>query len=140
MKKQRRGFTFLELLIATTLFVVGMVSILQVFPINRKYLRQSAQTTQSVFLAQEKVEILRAESFSDLYVGAMEINTRVSTDTSSPYSNYYRSVTINNIDPNNGYAVTGTNTGIKRIDITINWTEGNINRSYSLSSFTYDHN
>lgn len=54
----RRGFTFVEVLLALVLFLVGMLSALQVIPANRDQLAQSAERTQAVFLAQEAMETI----------------------------------------------------------------------------------
>lgn len=54
----RRGFTFVEVLLALVLFMVGMLSALQVIPANRDQLTQSAERTQAIFLAQEAMETI----------------------------------------------------------------------------------
>lgn len=132
MRKQ--AFTFLELLIALTLFVFGMVSLLQIFPANRKLLTQTSQTTQAAFLAQQQLEVLKDQEFSSLTTGTYLPRAVVTSDTGSPYNQFEREVIIAHINPTT-YAVSGTSTGLKRVTVTIYWTEGSIARTYPLSTY-----
>ncbi len=133
---RRRGFTFVELLIALSLFSVGMLSILQIFPINRRLLNQSSYQTDAAFLAEEQMETLRSLAYSALTAGTYEAKATVPNSTGTVYSLFQRSTTIDYI--NSSYAVSGTDTGLKRLTVTVYWSEGSVNRSYVLS--TYDYN
>lgn len=134
--KRRLGFTLIELLIAITLFSVGMLSILQIFPINRRYLNQSAQMTQAVFLAQEKIESIRGTAYSDLTIGDYEPKASVGTDGNDPLRIFQRRTVISLVDSN--HANTNTDIGLKRIDTTVYWEENNLERSYTLSTYLYN--
>src|ERR1044072_6566198 len=133
---RRPDFTFLELLIAVSLFTVGMVSVLQIFPVNRRLLTQSTQTTQASFLAQEQIEKVRNVAYADLTTGSYEPRAAVSADSTSPLAQYERETEVSLLDTNT--AVTATDVGLKKIVVTVYWTERNISRQYSLSTYTYD--
>ncbi|CAN5125632.1 hypothetical protein BH11PAT4_BH11PAT4_0810 [soil metagenome] len=129
-----RAFTFLELLIALTLFIFGMVSLLQIFPANRKLLKQTAGTTQATFLAQEQLEKLKDDSYASLTVGTYLPRAVVTSDTTSPFNAYEREVVVSYINPTT-YATSGTNLGLKKIVVTMYWTEGTVSRNFSLSTY-----
>lgn len=131
---KRRGFTFLELLIALTLFIFGMVSLLQIFPANRKLLKQTASTTQATFLAQEQLELLKDDAYASLTTGTYIARGVVSSDTSSPFNAYEREVVVSYVNPST-FASSGSDMGIKKIVVTIYWTEGSVSRTYSLSTY-----
>lgn len=132
---KRPAFTFLELLIALSLFLIGMISILQVFPLNRRLLTQTSQTTQAVFLAQQQIEDIRSTSYTDLSVGSYVARQAVTTDASSPLSIFDRQINVVQVDTNRQQ--TNTDTGIRRVDVTIYWTEVNVQRSYAVSTYIY---
>lgn len=131
---KRQAFTFLELLIALTLFIFGMVSLLQIFPANRKLLNQTSQTTQATFLAQEQLEVLKDDSFASLTVGTYLVRAVVSSDTTSPFNAYEREVVVAFVNPST-YATSVGATSLKRITATIYWTEGTVARNFSLSTY-----
>ena len=135
-----RAFTFLELLIALSLFTVGMLSILQLFPVDRRYLAQSANATQAVFLAQEGMELARSQPYGGLGIGTYEASHTLGT-APAPLSQYSRQTIITLIDGTT-YAVINPQTaandqGFKKISTTVTWVERSGSMQYSLSSFTY---
>lgn len=133
---RKPGFTFLELLIATTLFSVGMISVLQIFPVNRRLLTQSAQTTQAAFLAQEQVEKVRNTDYATLTTGNYEPRAALDSTGGQIFAQYERQTVISYIDTN--YATSATDTGLKKVLVTVFWTERNINRQYTLGTYVYD--
>jgi len=132
---RRPGFTFLELLIAASLFVVGMVSVLQVFPVNRRLLVQSANATQAAYLAQEKIEDIRNIPYTSLTTGTYETKAAVSNTGGAEFTQYQRETLINYIDTN--YQSSATDTGLKKITVNVYWQEHGVSRTYTLSTFKY---
>lgn len=130
------GFTFLELLIALSLFVVGMVSVLNIFPVNQRYLAQSANTTQAAFLAQEKAEQIRSLDYDSLTVGTFETREAMGSSSSDPLNNFQREAIVSLIDSNR--QSTATDVGLKKIDINVYWTERSVSRQFSLSTYVYN--
>lgn len=128
----KRGYTFIELIIALSLFLVGMLSILQLFPANRRLLAQSGMRTQAAFLAQEQLETARGNSYANLTVGTYRSRAAISNDTSSVYSLFERQVVVELIDANR--AVTNTDVGLKRVTATIYWSERTLSQQYSVST------
>ena len=132
---RKSGFTFLELLIALSLFTVGMVTVLQIFPVNRRYLTQSGQITQASFLAQEQIEAVRALDYETLTSGTYEARHAIGAASSDPLNQFERQTTVTLIDGNR--ATTVTDVGLKKVDVIVYWSERTISRQYSLSTYVY---
>jgi prepilin-type N-terminal cleavage/methylation domain-containing protein len=133
MKRHQKGFTFLELLIAVTLFSVGMISVLQIFPVNRRLLAQSTQASQAVYLAQEQVEYIRTLDYPTLTTGTFEAKAYLSTTGSAAFGQYQRDTVVSLIDSNR--ASTVTDVGLKKVVVTIYWSEHSVNRQYSVTTY-----
>ena len=135
---RRRGFTFIELLIAISVFSAGVVTLLEIFPVNRRFLVQSADTTQAVFLAQEEVETIRGVSYANLTPGTYEAAHTLGSGTGDPLNQYTRA-TIVTLLADNGTSSTWTSTssdqGLKKVDVTVTWTEHNVSRQYVTTTY-----
>lgn len=131
--KHRPGFTFIELIIAVFLFSYGIISVMQVFPVNRKLLAQSSLQTQASFLAEEQVEKVEAQPYTSLTVGSYEPRAFLPNDNGSFATQFERSTDISYIDGT--YAASATDVGLKKVVVTVYWTDGTINRTYVLTSF-----
>jgi len=137
---KRTGFTFVELLVALSLFAVGMLSVLEIFPVTRAFLTQSSQTTQASFLAQQELETIRSLPYADLTVGTYEAQHAVSSDSSSQLSEFQRQTTVSLVSPESSpapYAATATDLGMKKVDVTVTWQEKNHTRQLTLSTYVY---
>lgn len=105
-----RGFSILELLVASTILVVALLGIAAVLPTADMTLHQAGQTSKAVSLAQEMIEMMKNDPFADLpaYNG-------VDTRTTSTYP-----VDLSPIVPGNpGNFVGGTNITKWANDITL---------------------
>ncbi len=131
--KKRRGFTFIELILAIFLFSFGIISVLQVFPINRRFLTQSSMQTQASFLAAEQMENMRSVAYADLTVGAYEPNATLPGTIGAFAAAFQRTTVVSLI--NGTYASTGTDIGLKKIVVTVSWSENNATRTYVLTSY-----
>ena len=127
--RRQKGFTLLEILVALSLFLVGMVSVLQIFPINRKLITQSGEMTQAVFLAQEQIETVRALPYSDLSTGDYEVRHYVA-GSADQLGKFERKTLVNYIDA--AYANSTVDVGLKKVEVTVYWKQGNLDRQYSL--------
>jgi len=134
--KRTPGFTFVELLVALSLFSIGMISVVQIFPINRRLLNQSTYQTQAVFLAQQEMETIRSLDYTDLTTGTFEPKETIPQSSGTVFSQFQRSTTVTLIDGT--YATTNTDVGLKKVAVTVYWTEGSVNRQYTLMSFAHN--
>ena len=128
-----RAFTLLELLVALSVFLFGMVTILQIFPANRRLLTQTGETTQAAFLAQEQLELLRSVSYATLTVGTYAAKAAITSTVNSPFAGYSRDIVVQLLDTNRN--VTNVDVGLKKVTTTIYWTDHSVNRTYSLSTY-----
>jgi|GEM_PF-6857004 len=132
---KRPAFTILELLIALSLFLVGMVSILEIFPVDRNLLSESTHQTQASYLAQQEMEEMVATPYANLTTGVYVAKSLVTTDTTSEYSIYSQEVDAAYIDTN--HTVVGTDDGLKKITVIITWKERTFNQSYTLTTYVH---
>jgi prepilin-type N-terminal cleavage/methylation domain-containing protein len=72
-----RGFTILEVLIASSIMVVALLGIASVLPTADMSLHQSGQISKAVSLAQEMIEMIKNDPFTQLpnYSGVDTRNT-----------------------------------------------------------------
>lgn len=61
--RSARGFSLIEVLVATTVMVVGVATLAQLFALALNANAAASQTTMVTVLAQQKMEQLRAEPF-----------------------------------------------------------------------------
>jgi prepilin-type N-terminal cleavage/methylation domain-containing protein len=139
MKKP--AFTLLEILISLSLFSVGMVSVLHIFPVNRKYIKQSAQTTQAAFLAEEEIEIVHGTPYASLTILPTYFEPAENLGSgapSDPNNAFTRTTTVTYVDSNNNWlppSPATTDTGLKKVTVTVSWSENSITRQYVLSAY-----
>ncbi len=131
--KPRKGFTFIELLLAIVLFSFGIISVIQIFPVNRRLITQSSMQTQASYLAQEQMEKVRAVAYADLNAGTYEPQAALPAGAGVFATQFERSTVVTLIDSNR--ATTVTDVGLKKIVVTLYWTENNLTRTYVLTSY-----
>jgi len=117
--KTKRGFTLIEVLVAVFILTVGIVAVLQAFPLGTYIQKSSQMTTVAIQLSQAKLEELISKSYDDplLSVGT----TTESYGTIPNFSSYKRITKVNYYDPNNSSQIPATDLGIKKIEITVSW-------------------
>lgn len=135
---RRKGFTFLELLIALSLFAVGMLSILHIFPINRRYLTQSATLTAATFVAQDQLEIVHGTDYASLPVLPVYFEPKEQLGSGSQgdqLNAFKRQSAVTYIDANGG--MSNVDLGLKKVQVTVYWTENSISRNMVVSTYVH---
>ena len=64
--QRKNGFSLLELIIAIAVLAIGLVGILQIFPVGLRASYRSGMLTKAAFLAQNKVEEAKMAGFDAL--------------------------------------------------------------------------
>ena len=60
---RKKGFSLLELIIAIGVLAIGLVGVLQIFPIGLRASYRSGMLTKAAFLAQNKMEEVKMSGF-----------------------------------------------------------------------------
>ncbi len=117
--KFQRGFTLIELLVAIFVLAVGIVAVLQAFPLGTSIQKSSQMTTVAIQLSQAKLEEILSKSYDDPLLSIS--TTAESYGTIPDFSSYKRITKVNYYDPNNPSQTPATDLGIKKIEITVFW-------------------
>jgi len=120
-KQNKRGFTLIEAVIALTIFVIGILAVLQFLPMSTKLAARARLKSQAVFLTQGKVEEYLAKSYLELETGVVEIRASQVSDTTSQLYRFETEVEISYVDEDLNEVA--EEQGMKKIKVTTYWTE-----------------
>lgn len=109
-----KGFTLLEVMVAILVLTIGIVAILQIFPLGLNVEKASQMNTQGSLLAQEKIEEFTSKAYQDIAVGTVTEDA-----LPSPFERFSRETKINYVDVELQEA--GGDTGLKKIEVTVSW-------------------
>ena len=113
---KRNGFSLAELLVALFILTVGIIGVVIAFPLGTRVGKSSEMETVASELAQEKMEEILSQSYSEISVGTIEPEQPLT----SPFENYSRETEVNYYDP----AVSATTTqdlDIKMVRVKVSW-------------------
>ncbi len=124
-----KGLTLPEILITTALLAVGILAVAGMFPSAYQNVKYGGQITRATALAQEMVEILRNESFTNL-ASYNNLNTGAcGSGTTSKDTNCRKwrdDMAVVGLPSGSGniqaILVSGTS-DLMQITVTVNWTE-----------------
>ena len=108
------GFTFLEVIVAISILAIGIVAILQIFPLALNIEKLNQMETQAVFLAQEKVEEEKSKAYQDI-----QIATEIEDSLPSPFEKFSRETRITYVDSD--LVATTSDLGLKKIEVEVRW-------------------
>jgi len=114
MKFSNVGFTFLEVIIAISVLIIGILAVLQVFPLALNIEKLNQMETQAIFLAQDKIE----EKISRAYQN-IQVITEIEDSLPSPFERFSRETKIIYVDSD--LATTTLDLGLKKIEVTVQW-------------------
>jgi len=121
---KKRGLTLIEVVIAIFVLCVGLLSILMLYPLGLETSRTSYHSTVAANFAQEKIE----EMLSKDYQGVVSVNRSKINDL------YDFQVRVSFVDPDNNMAESQVDKGIKRIEVTIFWSENQTPKKLSANT------
>ncbi|MBI2050720.1 MAG: prepilin-type N-terminal cleavage/methylation domain-containing protein [Parcubacteria group bacterium] len=121
MKRARdnRGITLVEVLISMAVLSIGILGLLQAFPLATRTERSLEMEAIANHLAQEKMESFQALAYEDIAIGTLESGVAADADITSPFYIFTRTTTVAYVDQN--LATSQTDLDLKRISITISW-------------------
>lgn len=115
--RDERGFTLIEVVMATSILVVALIPILLMFNTGVKATNKANYHSVALSLAQERVEQLRDSNYNDI---------TSATDAA---------ITIDLATFNRTLTVTEPESNLKQIIVTVSWTD--LDQSQSVSLTTY---
>ena len=135
-KKYQRGFSFIEALFALVILSFGFVGILSLYSMMDTNTGNDEMKLIASKLASEKVEQILASKAS---VGYENISTGTSSEQISYDSlSFQRQTSVNFVIGSDLKTISGSDTGFKRIDVTLNWNNGS-SQSVSVMSLISNH-
>lgn len=111
---KEKGFTLLEAMIAILVLTIGIVAVLQIFPLALSIEKASQMRTQAIELAQEKIEEKTSKSYWDIPTG-----TSTEAELSSPFEDFSRETKVSFVDSD--FQESPSDTGLKKIEVTVSW-------------------
>jgi len=130
IQNTKLGFTIIEVIIALGILTIGVVVTLSVFPKGLKLERESKEISVATDLAQERLEELVTENYDDIPIGTIDAKAKVDTNPQSQFYIYQRSADAQFVDSN--LNVSATDTELKKITVTVYFTEVNQEKSIQL--------
>lgn len=117
-----KGFTLIEAIIAIFIITVGIVAVLQMFPLSIQQQKLAEMSTVASKLGQEKIEVIIAKSYNDILVGT----TTEAYGQISGFTAFKRATAINCVNPDLqevpcNYSPTDDPNPIKKIEVIIFW-------------------
>ncbi len=115
--QSKKAFTLIELLIAIFILTVGIVAILQAFPLGTHIQKSAQMTSTALQLGQAKMEEIISQSYIEISLG---IDEEIYGSIAN-FSSYKRKTEISYFDPNNPETPPAQDLGIKKIETTVFW-------------------
>jgi len=119
LKLNNRGITLLEAMITILVIMIGILSLVKIFPIAFKINKASEQSTIATNLAQAELENLYYLNYDNIAVGTLEAKHRLALDVNDPLYNFQREVLIDYVDSN--LTVSAAETNLKKMTVNIYW-------------------
>ena len=115
MTTQRKsGFTLIEILLTITFLFIGLLALLQIFPLAFGLERINQIRTQAVLLAQEKMETVNSQGYQAALTGDV-----FEPNLPSPFEFFSRRTIISYVDGNLEEAL--ADLGLKKIEVVVSW-------------------
>ncbi len=122
---KNRGFSLLELIIAIAVLAVGLVGVLQIFPIGLRASQRAGMMTKASFLAQNKIEDVKLAGFDAI----TELPPKI--PLSGKDGDFEWAIKIDNI------SLEGVESSddMRKVVVTVIWPERNTTRSKDFITY-----
>ncbi len=117
IKRNQKGMTLLEIMVAFTIVTGSFISILQAFPMGLSLNKRSEMASVASYLAQEKIEELWSLGYEDTATGTVESKHPLGEGPDDYLYQFQRETVVNYVD--DSLAATSSDAGMKRISTTI---------------------
>ena len=123
--EKNRGFSLLELIIAIAVLAVGLVGVLQIFPIGLRASQRAGMMTKAAFLAQNKIEDVKLAGIDAI----TELPPKI--PLSGREGDFEWAIKIDEIVPEGVEA----SEDMRKITVTLTWPERNTTRSKDFVTY-----
>jgi len=119
----KKGFTIIEVIVAVFILAVGIVAVLNMFPLGIQMARSSQMASVAVHLGQEKIE----EMLSDTYNNLIEGTATEEYGSIPGFEGHKRKTNINCVNYENllevscDYDLTNDPEPLKKIEVEVFW-------------------
>ncbi|MBU4312589.1 MAG: prepilin-type N-terminal cleavage/methylation domain-containing protein [Candidatus Omnitrophica bacterium] len=121
----KKGFSLLELIIAVAVLAIGLVGILQIFPVGLRASYRAGMVTKAAFLAQNKIEEIKISGFDAI----TELPPKIPLSGSE--GDFEWEIAIDEVDLEG----LESDDDIRQITVTVNWPERNRTRSKDFVTY-----
>lgn len=131
MKNYKKAFTLIEVIVALTVFSIGILGVQTYFATSSRLTTAANHMSTASNLAQGIIDTQLSYAYDELIPGT-SAKVRVSTDSASPFYNYQKQVTISLID--SSLNTSATDVGLKKILVTVFYSEGAIEKNVQMAT------
>ncbi len=124
------GFTVIEVVIAISILIIGILAVMQLFPQGLSISRLSKQMSVANNLAQAKIEEVIAKHYDDIGTGIIETRGKIDSDPQSQFYIYERQTEVDLIDADLNDSL--EDIGFKKITVYIWWQEKDQEKNITL--------
>jgi len=122
---RNKGFSLLELIIAIGVLAIGLVGVLQIFPVGLRTSYRSGMLTKAAFLAQNKIEELKVAGLEAVTASPPEIPLS-GRDGDFEWKTTIEGINLEGLESTDD---------IKKVIVTISWQERNKTKSEEFITY-----
>jgi len=123
-----KGFTLIEALVAIAVLLIGILGVIQLFPAGLNSSRTSKEETMATNLAQGELEQYKNTEYDSI---SNISKTKYTTNQNDPNYKFDKQVEV--IYVNSDLTQSATDTGLKKITVTISWQEKGQEKNFSAT-------
>ncbi|PIT90710.1 MAG: hypothetical protein COU22_00720 [Candidatus Komeilibacteria bacterium CG10_big_fil_rev_8_21_14_0_10_41_13] len=116
-KKNNQGMTIIEILLAFAIILVGVFSVITIFPYSLSASKNSVNKTIAINLAQARMEEMISSSYNTLTAGQTVENSLDSIH--QDFTAFSRETNVTYVDEDLADSV--TDLGLKKINVNVYW-------------------
>lgn len=121
----KRGFSLLELIIAIAVLAIGLVGVLQIFPVGLRASYRSGMVTKAAFLAQNKMEEVKMAGFDAITALPPKISL-AGTEGDFEWEIFIDEPDLDGLE---------SSENLKKVTVTISWVERNRTRTKDFVTY-----
>lgn len=116
---RQRGFSLVEVVVATAVLAIGLITLIGLLPFAIKANKKAESQSLASTYARTKLEQLLASPYDEIGTGTIEPRAKISNDPSNSAYALERQTVVTFIDSN--LSTTNSDQGLKKITVTVYW-------------------